>query len=92
MTPEWDTCYHYRHMNSHNTLEANKPLTKPEREVLAALKRAIREHGNPTVREIAAAAGPNYYSSTTHRYLVRLADKGYIEMTRKFRGIKLVKR
>lgn len=67
-------------------------LTNGEREVLAALKRAIREHGQPTVREIAALAGSNHYAATVHRNLKRLAEKGYVEMTRKFRGVRLVRR
>jgi SOS-response transcriptional repressor LexA len=77
-------------MDSHATVE---PLTRAERDVLAAVRRAIREHGSPTVREIATAAGPNFYSSTTHRCLVRLAVKGYIEMKPgKFRSIRLAPR
>lgn len=75
-----------------------QPLTKGERGVLAALKRAIRAHGNPSLREIAACAEVTCYSLPSvpmiHRYLRRLEAKGFVELPppNRARSIKLVRR
>jgi SOS-response transcriptional repressor LexA len=63
-----------------------EPLTRCEYDVLVGLERAIRKYGNPTLREIAQAAGPQYYASTAHRYLRKLELKGFVQMaTRAYR-------
>lgn len=63
-------------------------LTEGERKVLEAFKTAIQQHEHPTLREIAVVAEVSH--PTVLRNLVRLADKGYVTMNGKSRGIRLV--
>jgi len=69
-----------------------KELNPGEREVLEALKLAIRRYGNPSLREIAKCAKTAIYHPMIHTYLRKLADKGYVELPppRRARGIKLL--
>jgi SOS-response transcriptional repressor LexA len=68
-------------------------LNDTEQELLLGLERAIRLHGNPSLREIAAVAGIGWYASSVHKYLRRLAAKGYVLMPippGRQRGIRLL--
>lgn len=71
-----------------------EPLTKTERDVLRGLKKAIRLHGNPSLKEIAALAGRTYHAPSVHKYLRQLAAKGYVLMgeARRPRSIRLAPR
>jgi len=69
------------------------PLNARERHLLRAFEKAIRRFGNPSVREIAFCAGETWYASNVHKYLVRLAAKGWVAMPPKryrIRGIRLL--
>src|SRR5262245_37929159 len=55
-----------------------EPLTRTEKDVLLGFKRAIREHGTPSLRQIAQSSGPSYYASNIRKYLRRLEEKGYV--------------
>jgi SOS-response transcriptional repressor LexA len=89
--------------NSHASVERTRaekrvqrptePLTDTERAVLLGLERAIHKHGNPSLREIAEAAGPKWYASSAHKYLRRLAVKGFVAMPTtpgRMRSIRLI--
>lgn len=70
-----------------------EPLTRTEHDVLLGLERAIRLHGNPSIREITACSGDGYYGSTVHKYLKQLELKGYVAMASspgRMRGIRLL--
>ena len=47
---------------------------------MLGLERAIRLYGAPSLQEIADMAGDTYYASSAHKYLKRLAAKGYVQM------------
>ncbi|NLA04346.1 MAG: transcriptional repressor LexA [Firmicutes bacterium] len=58
-----------------------EPLTRQQQRVLDFIRRSVEEHGYPpSVREICREMRFRS-SSTAHRYLETLEDKGYIERT-----------
>jgi hypothetical protein len=68
-------------------------LTLRERQLLRAFEAAIRRFGNPSVREIALCAGETWYASNVHKYLVKLAAKGWVALPPyryRIRGIRLL--
>ena len=70
-----------------------QPLNPRERLLLVAFEDAIRQYGNPSIREIAAVAGATWYASNVHRYLKRLTQKGYVWMPVnrfRIRGVRLL--
>ncbi|PFB04996.1 LexA repressor [Bacillus anthracis] len=69
-----------------------KPLTSRQAEILTFIQGMVIENGfPPTVREICKATGLTS-SSTVHRHLMNLEEKGYIQRDpSKSRTIKILK-
>lgn len=67
-------------------------LTRAERDLLAAFEQAVRQHGDPSIREIHKLAGGRWWPSSVHAYLKRLEAKGYVCFLRppRTRGIRLL--
>jgi SOS-response transcriptional repressor LexA len=75
------------------TVREMEEISEAERRVFAAIKRATKLHGNPSVREIATAGGYNS-PGDIHRHMKKLAEKGYIAMPekRRSRSIRILRR
>lgn len=64
-------------------------LSEAERKVLRALERATVAHRNPSMAEIQGFTSPPLSVSTVRAVLLRLADKGYVEVAvRRARGVR----
>lgn len=68
-------------------------LTLLEVEILRALQRAIGKYDNPSLREIGESSSKIKAPSMVHKYLHRLADKGYVWLPARgrARGVKMLR-